>query len=248
MKAVILAAGLGIRIKPLSDKKPKAFLEIENVPLIIRSLNNLNKLGLEEIVIVVGYMEEYFKRRLGKKFKQINITYVTNREYMNTGSMYSLSQTKGIINDNILLLESDLLYEKRALDFLMNSNDPNEILVAPTSGSGDEVYICVDKNNNLTNLGKNIENKDLAIGELVGISKLSKDFLNLLYKKAREDYDNNKKNFHYEEVIYKLSKTYPIKCRLIHDLNWIEIDTINDLNRAKKVIYPKLKKKEDNHG
>jgi len=172
----------------------------------------------------------------------ITITYVINNEYSKTGSMYSLSKTENVVDDDILLLESDLLYEKRALDALMNSQDSNEILVASLSGSGDEVYICVNNKNELIDLGKNIANKNEAIGELVGISKLSLNFLTHLYKKAKEDYQKNENNNHYEEVIFKLSKTYPIKCQLIKNLFWIEIDKYEDLKRAIEVIYPKIKK------
>ncbi|MFX1394889.1 MAG: phosphocholine cytidylyltransferase family protein, partial [Promethearchaeota archaeon] len=159
-----------------------------------------------------------------------------------TGSMYSLSKTENVVDDDILLLESDLLYEKRALDALLNSQESNEILVASLSGSGDEVYICVNNKNELINLGKDIGNKNEAIGELVGISKLSLNFLKYLYKKAKEDYQINEISYHYEEVIFKLSKTYPIKCHLIKNLHWIEIDKYGDLKKAIEVVYPKIKK------
>lgn len=248
MKAVILAAGMGTRLRPLTDEIPKAFLEIDSIPLIKRSLDNLLEIGIKELIIVVGYMEEYFKKNIGNHYKKLTITYITNPEYLTTGSMYSLSQTEGLIDNDILLIESDLLYEKIALEALVDSTEPSEILVAPISGSGDEVYICVNKNNELINLGKNIKKKDKVIGELVGISKLSLDFLLKLFERAKEDYVNNEKNYHYEEVIFELSKTHPIKCRLINELSWIEIDNINDLKRAIEIVYPKIKEKEKING
>ena len=248
MKAVILAAGMGTRLRPLTEKRPKAFLEIDGIPLIRRSIENLLEIGIKEFIIVVGYMKDYFRRKISNYFRDLNIIYVPNQEYSITGSMYSLSVIDGIVDDDILLLESDLLYEKVALKALINSTEPNEILVAPLSGSGDEVYICVNENNELINLGKNIDKKDIAIGELVGISKLSLDFMLKLFECAKEDYAKNEKNYHYEEVIFKLSKTYPIKCRLINDLSWIEIDNENDLKRAIEIIYPKIKIKERING
>ncbi|HEY0090743.1 MAG TPA: hypothetical protein VGB37_17970, partial [Candidatus Lokiarchaeia archaeon] len=189
---------------------------------------------------------DYFKKKISNKYKKIKIKYVLNEDFSNTGSMYSLSKTEGFVDDDILLFESDLLYEKKAIQCLLDSKEPNEILVATLSGSGDEVYIVVNENNELINLGKSITNKKDTIGELVGISKLSLDFLTELYKLAKVDYDNNNLNYHYEEVIFKLSKTYPIKCELIRDLNWIEIDNLEDLNRAKNIIYPKIQSKEKN--
>lgn len=246
MKAVILAAGMGTRLRPLSNNIPKAFVEIDNVPLIIRSLENIKSFDIKDVIIVVGYKGDYFKKKISNKYKKIKIKYVLNEDFSNTGSMYSLSKTEGFVDDDILLFESDLLYEKKAIQCLLDSKEPNEILVATLSGSGDEVYIVVNENNELINLGKSITNKKDTIGELVGISKLSLDFLTELYKLAKVDYDNNNLNYHYEEVIFKLSKTYPIKCELIRDLNWIEIDNLEDLNRAKNIIYPKIQSKEKN--
>ncbi|MFX0069900.1 MAG: sugar phosphate nucleotidyltransferase [Candidatus Hermodarchaeota archaeon] len=243
MKAIILAAGLGIRLRPLTERIPKPLINIDGKTLIKRSLENLNYFKFDEILIVVGYLQDYIKKEIGSNYRNTKITYVFNPDYSNTGSMYSLSQTKDLVNDDILLLEGDLLYDKKALECLLNSTEPNEILVAPLSGSGDEVYICVNESNMLTNLGKNIKNKKDAIGELVGISKLSFDFLLNLYKKAEDNYNKNNKLYHYEEVIYELSKNYPIKCKLINDLNWIEIDNESDLNRAINKIYPKIKNK-----
>ena len=245
MKAIILAAGMGKRLRPFTEDLPKPLLNIDGKSLITRSLDNLNDVGMREVIIVVGYLQDMIKKKIGKYYKNLKITYISNPIFSRTGSMYSLSQTEGIINDGIILLEGDLLYEKKALQTLINSPEPNEILVAPLSGSGDEVYICVNESNELINLGKNIDNKDEAIGELVGITKLSLDFLSNLYKKAEEDYEKNKDLYHYEEVIYRLSKTYHIKCNLIDDLNWIEIDNENDLNRAIKIVYPKIKNKEN---
>jgi len=246
MKTIILAAGMGIRLRPLTEYIPKPFINIDGKTLIIRSLDNINDMGLKEVVIVIGYLRDMFKKKIGNSYKNLKITYVYSQNYSNTGSMYSLSKTEGIIEDEILLLEGDLLYEKKALKYLINSKEPNEILVAPLSGSGDEVYICVNESNELTNLGKNIINKREAIGELVGISKLSSEFLSSLYEMAKEDYKREKNLYHYEEVIFKLSKTHPIKCKLIQDLNWIEIDNENDLRRANNKVYPKIINNERN--
>lgn len=244
MKAIILAAGMGLRLKSLTKKTPKPLLNIDGKPLIIRSLDNLDNIGIKEVIIVVGYLEDFIKKNIGKYYKNIKITYISNPDYSSTGSMYSLSQTEGIVDDEILLIEGDLLYEKKALISLINSTKSNEILIAPLSGSGDEVYICVNESNELINLGKNIENKHDSIGELVGITKLSLDFLLQLYIKAKEDYRRGEKLYHYEEVIFKLSKKFPIKCRIINDLIWVEIDNEKDLIRAKEKIYPKIKMKE----
>jgi len=244
MKAVILAAGIGKRLKPLTNNLPKAFLPIDGIPLIHYSLNNLKNSDITSVTIVVGFMEDFIKKKLGNTFNGIDITYVSNKEYANTGSMYSLSQTEKIVDDDIILLESDLIYEKKSITELIKHPYPNVILTASIRNSGDEVYIHTDEEGYLKNLGKNIEKAD-AIGELVGISKLSFSFFKKLCKIAEEDYEKGERNYHYEEVIYKLSKNTPVKCLLKKDLLWTEIDYYNDLEKATKEIYSKIKIKED---
>lgn len=238
MKAVILAAGMGIRLGKLTKNMPKAFLTVKGKPLIKYSLDNLANAGIKEAIIVVGHMELFFKEHLGNNYNGISIRYIKNEEYSSTGSMYSLSQTEGFIDDDILLLESDLLYDFNALMKLLGSPHKDAILVSPLTGSNDAVYICADGQGHLKNLGKKI-NKEGVIGELVGISKLSRKFLMHLYSFARDDYAKNEMKCHYEECILKASKTIPIKC-LLMKLMWIEVDTESDLKTAREAIFPKL--------
>ena len=239
MKAIILAAGMGRRLKPLTDDLPKAFITINGKPLIYRSLDCLRAVGIKTVIIVVGFMESFFKKKIGETYHDMNILYTSNKKYSTTGSMYSLSQTESLIDDDILLLESDLLYEQRAVEELVNHDYPNIILTSEIRRTGDEVYIYYDKNGYLTKLGKNIDDSN-ALGELVGINKISFSFLEKLFDISKEDYNKGEMKYHYEETIYKLCREVPVKCHMIKDLVWTEIDTYEDLQRAKKYIYSKI--------
>lgn len=240
MKAVILAAGMGLRLGNITKTLPKAFIPIEGKPLIEYSLNSLKRAGIKELIMVVGFMENFFKEKLGTAYKGMKIKYFVNKDYATTGSMCSLSKTEDLINDNILLLDSDILYEERALVELINCPFEDVILITNPSGSGDEIFICIDNEGNLKDLGKNISNKHKSIGETVGITKLSPNFLKHLYAAAKEDYANNKFKHHYEECIFKTSKKHPVKCLLIEDLVWTEIDTKNHLKKAREEIFHRI--------
>lgn len=243
MKAVILAAGLGKRLRPLTNALPKGLIEIGGKTLLEHSLNALVKNGIKEIVIVTGFLNKTIEQKFGREYKDSRIKYVLNKEFSKTGSMYSLSQARSLINDNIILLESDLLYDPKAIRLLLNTNRKNAILVAPLSNSGDEVYICADDKQRIVELGKYIDDaeKSNAIGELVGISKFSKEFLDKLFKMAEKDYVRGKLNYHYEECVFQTSKLdRPVYAEVCKDLAWIEIDNENDLKRAKEQIYPKV--------
>jgi len=243
MKAVILAAGMGTRLRPITETLPKAFLPIDGKPLIYYSLENLAKSGITDVLIVTGFLHDRFHDEIGDSFRDsLNFEYAHNPRYSATGSMYSLSQTQDMIDEDIILLESDLLYEQRAIERLMEHDFRDMMLVAPLSGSGDEVYITADEEMHLTNLGKDIPEKDQAIGELVGITKLSYSYLEKVWECAVQDYENGKENYHYEEVIVRVAKTdRPLQCLKLPGLAWIEIDKAEDLQRAKEVVYPAIR-------
>ena len=244
MKAVILAAGMGKRLGPMTEESPKCLIEIDGKTLLEASLDALKESGVKEVIIVIGHHGDLIKQRLGSEYNGIKLIYIENKRYSETGSMYSFSQTKDLINDGILVLESDLIYDEKAIKTLLNSEFKDAILVAGLLDSGDDVYVVANERGELTNLGKNIseEDKKHAVGALVGISKFSKEFLSKLFEKAEQDYKNSELNCHYEECVFETSRLgYPVYALLCKGLNWIEIDNENDLKRAKEEVYPRIK-------
>ncbi|BCD62070.1 2-aminoethylphosphonate-pyruvate transaminase [Nitratiruptor sp. YY08-26] len=235
--AVILAAGLGSRLKDKTKTKPKGFLEIEGISLIKRCIHNLLECGIEKIYIGTGYLSEFYDE-LAKGYSQIET--IKSDKYKTTSSMYTLYNMKDKIKEDFLLLESDLLYEKRALTSLINDDRKDIVLASGNTNSNDEVYIEVDENCNLINMSKNKEDLNFIYGELVGISKISinryKDICRIF-----DSCDNQK--IDYEYILVESSKEKPIFVKKIDDLIWCEIDDENHLKRAINKIYPKIKAK-----
>ena len=196
--AVILAAGLGSRLKEHTQNKPKAFLEIDGKSLIIRSIESLLALGMEKIIIGTGYLNSYFDE-LSKTYPQV-VT-MRNNEYATTGSMYTLYTVRKLIHESFLLLEGDLLYEPAALDYLVKDEHEDIVLASDATHSGDEVYIQCSKQGFLQTMSKERGSLGHADGELVGISKLSMDALNRMIAFAEENYHKNKKGIHYEDAL-----------------------------------------------
>lgn len=108
--AVILAAGMGTRLGERTKNQPKGFLMLDEKPIVEQSICKLLEMGIEKIVIGTGYLAEAYER-LATRYPQI--TCVRNDEYEKTGSMYTLYNLKDHISDDFLLLESDLIYEKK---------------------------------------------------------------------------------------------------------------------------------------
>lgn len=248
MQAVILAAGKGTRLKAKTDTLPKAMIEIEGKPLLEYSLDALARCGLSDVIIVVGFRHETITRRFGDHYHGLKIQYIENDQYAVSGSMYSLSLVQDIIADEILLLESDLLYEPRVLPRLLDSEYPNCILVAGLSGSGDEVYICTNEKQEIIELGKNISDagRQRAIGELAGISRFHRSFLKSVFTTARQDFQKGEMNYHYEECVFRASRqSMPIHAVTATELAWVEIDTAADLQRAQDQIFPLISRQTE---
>lgn len=246
MQAVILAAGIGARLNTEINALPKGLIEIGGKPLLEYSLEALIQNDISDVIMVVGFQHEKIRNRFGSCYRDLKIEYVLNEKYAHSGSMYSFAMVQDVIEDEIILLESDLLYEPRAVNILLNAGYKNCILVTSLSGSGDEVYICTNEKQEITELGKKIplNRKRNVIGELAGLSRFEGNFLNFVFKKSQKDIGEGKFNYHYEECVFDTSKyTEPVYAVFVDDLLWFEIDTEKDLKKAREQIYPMIRGK-----
>lgn len=231
--AVILAAGFGKRLNLF--EKPKGFLNIAGQYLIEYSIKALLANGIERIVIGTGFKSEFYDH-LTQIYPQI----VTKRndDYLKSGSLKTLGLLEELIDQDILLLESDILYDAHCLNTLIKLPQNNVLLLAQSINEKDGVFVDVDKEHNLVRMTKDRNHlTDPLDGILVGITKLSyptfKNILqikeNLLSKNPFEHYD-----FSFEELkdrffVYDASP-----------LIFTEVDDDEQLNYALTNIYPKL--------
>jgi len=241
MIGVILAAGRGERLRPVTDNLPKGLITLNSRTLLEYSLSALAACGIRKVIIVVGYLAGEVKSRLGASYAGVELVYVESREYATCGSMLSLYLARDLITEDIVLLESDLIFDPSAIDTLIQSGKRNVILVAPCRGNGDEVFIHTDPAGHLTGLGKQTVNEGSALGELVGISKLSLPFLHNLCTQAETQFKQNNKSISYEDAIILTVKNSsdPVDCILLNNLLWTDIDTTDDFERAKEIL-PKI--------
>ena len=235
-----MAGGLGSRFGNRTQAMPKGFIEIDGVAMVERSVQKLIAAGIEEIIIGTGHCSEFYDA-LAKKYPCIKT--VRNDNYENTSSMGTLEVCAPLVKGTALLLESDLLYDAIGLFVLDNDERENVILASGKTNSEDEVYLESDANGVLTGVSKDKSKiKDVA-GELVGISKITKPFLDKMvafYDKTRKE---NAK-IDYESVFCQIAKEDPIYVRKIEYYAWTEIDDEAMLDRANKLIYPRIKENE----
>lgn len=239
-QAVIMAGGLGSRFGGRTKEMPKGFIEIDGVAMVERSVQKLLESGVEEIIIGTGHCFEYYDE-LAKKYHVIKT--VRNDNYKNTSSMGTLEVCAPFIKGDCLILESDLLYDSIGLFVLNNDARKNVILASGPTHSEDEVYLEADKNGVLIGVSKNKSEIKNVSGELVGISKISKDFLDRMVNFYNETRAENAK-IDYEQVFKQIAKDEPIYVRKIEYYAWTEIDDEAMLDRANKLIAPRIKENE----
>jgi 2-aminoethylphosphonate-pyruvate transaminase len=237
--AVILAAGLGSRLKHHTEAQPKGFLEVDGLSLIERSISNLVRAGITEIIIGTGYRSEHFDA-LKQKYPILTFR---NADYSTTGSMYTLYVLRHLIKGPFLLLESDLLYEPVALNYLQEDAAEDLILASGATDSGDEVFIQASSEGLLQQMSKDRTVLKHISGELVGISKLSLKTLEKMASFSETHFKTGHRMLNYEDALVGVAVDHPIHIKIKEDLVWCEIDDESHLNRALSLIYPKIKGK-----
>jgi 2-aminoethylphosphonate-pyruvate transaminase len=180
-------------------------------------------------------MAEYYQRLQDQYADLVQI--IHNERYADSGSMYSLFLAKSAVEGPFLLLESDLVYEQRALSVLLNDAAPNVLLVSGRTEAGDEFYVEATEGF-LKNASK--DRKALAgtvIGEWVGITKLSRSFF-LEMSRHAEKILRDRLRLDYEDSLIATASSVPVRCELVEDLLWSEIDNEAQLLRVIDGIYP----------
>lgn len=252
--AVILAAGLGSRLKDRTTYMPKGFLEIESQSLIERSVKLLLEAGINRIVIGTGHVAERYDDFASRYLKtrtepasspevnpELEISCIRSELYATTGSMYTFYNMRHVLTEPLLLLESDLLYHPSGLQALLQHPAPDVILASGTTHSGDEVYIETGSGNRLINMSKKPEELHHIDAELVGITRLSPETYRRMFAYCESVLETRPK-LDYEHAMVAISDNQnPIVVHKIDQYPWCEIDDENHLQRALQEVWPRIK-------
>jgi 2-aminoethylphosphonate-pyruvate transaminase len=239
--AVILAAGMGRRLQNVLQDAPKGFIRLGERTIIEESIAKLQAFGINRILIVTGYMNTFYER-LAKQYPGIET--IHNAVYATSGSMYSLACAKAVMKDDFLLLESDLIYEKRTLKAALSYAKDNCIVLSGKTNSGDEVYVGGSEKGLIHHLSKKKEDVENVLGELVGVSKISQALFQEMLKEAENIFKENI-NIEYDSgCLARVAKKREVYACVVGDLLWAEVDNEDHLKRAKEKIYPEIIKRD----
>ncbi len=240
MQAIILAAGMGIRLRPFTDDIPKALVPVRGVPLIQRMLSVLAQEDIEEIIVVIGYQGEKIRQAIGSEYKGIPITYAENPLYASTNNVYSLFLAQHYITEDAVLLECDLLISGETIHALVQSQADCNILVSPYDGETmDGTIVLLDKDGAVRELVvKKMQGEDFdytSAYKTVNIYKFKKEFLKDKFFPALSLYVRTQgRDIYYELILGSLIYFHnsDITITKISPSLWCEIDGPDDLKRA----------------
>ena len=228
-----MAAGMGTRFGQMTEKIPKGFIPYNGIPMVVRSIRTLIDCGIDRIIIGTGYKKEEYES-LAKDFPQIECVF--SPRYAETNSMYTLYNCRDAIgNNDFLLLESDLVFEKKAITSMMECPYESAMLITPVTKFQDQYYVEMNDKCQLVNCSTD-KTKINPSGELVGIHKIGSEFFRILV----DEYDKivqEKPKLGYEFQLLDVSKRIrPMNVLKVDGLQWYEIDDINDLDFAQKNV------------
>ena len=246
MKMIILAAGEGTRLRPLTNNKPKCMVKYKNRPIIDYILEAANDCNISDIAVVNGYKKEVLEEHLKNK----NITFFTNKNYDKTNMVSTLFNAKGYMNDDIVISYADIVYKKDVLEKLINDNNDFSVVVdrdwkklwsLRMDNPLDDAETLKIDNGKIVELGKKPNSYDEIEGQYIGLIKVSKNIINKIIRYYEsldknqiydgKDYDNMYMTSFIQMIIDNMVYVKPV----FINGGWIEIDSVEDLN-----VYEKL--------
>lgn len=238
MKAVILAAGIASRLRPLTDNTPKCLLEVGSKCLLGRTIDSLISNGFKEFVVVTGYLKEMIEGYISANYPSLKVEYIFNDKYASTNNIYSLWMTKEAVKDqDIMLLDSDILFDSPIITALLESPHENCLALNSHELGDEEIKVIVDETNRIKEISKVCSIED-AVGESVGIEKFSAPLVKLLFDEMDDMILNkNQSGIFYEaafeNIIEKGADMYIVDTTKIFSM---ELDTVEDFETACKKL------------
>jgi choline kinase len=239
MKTVILAAGAGSRLKPLTDHLPKCLLKTGGKSILELTIENLLATGNSEIIIVTGYLEEKIKEFIRNRFPQLKVTFILNSNYTSTNNIYSLWLAKDeVLGDDMLMMDSDIIFDKSIITKLLDSGYKNCLALKRHDVHEEEIKVRTDENGRVIEIGKTVVPSEAA-GESIGIEVFGKDLLPELFAIIdRLVVEEKKVNLFYEAAFQELAdKKRDFFVVDTTEYPCMEIDTKEDLAAAEELIF-----------
>jgi len=242
MKGLILSAGMGTRLDPLTRTQPKCLVHVAGKPMMEYQLESLRRAAVKDCVIVVGYMADAVRNHFGSNYRGISLTYVENKVYDQTNNLYSFWLAKAEFNDDILLLESDLVFDDRLVGQLVQMNEANVAIVDRFQSHMDGTVILANGGAAMSMVLKSDQGPGFDYRpalKTVNIYRLSRESLAKTILPEMESFlAKGRTNLYYEAVFASLISSGRMEMAVMNtgSKKWAEIDTLSDLREAERMF------------
>lgn len=243
MQAVILAAGMGRRLKEHTKDKTKCMVKVGGMTLIERGLRILDEEGLSQIVIVTGYQAQGLKAHVASLTLKTPVVYVDNTEYEKSSNLYSLLLARQYLEtDDTLVIESDIIYDKAVVDRILSAEDECLTFVSKPKPWMDGSIVTLDKDGYIKDFigADNFEFKDMdSYYKTVSMYKLGHEYLNKVYLPLLAAYVQAwGGRTHYESAlkVVAFKEQSVIKAMVLETEKWYEINDIQDMDIAESIF------------
>ncbi|MDA3893603.1 MAG: phosphocholine cytidylyltransferase family protein [Salinivirgaceae bacterium] len=241
--ALLLAAGTGSRLFPLTKSSPKCLTLVNEKSILDRLVNNLKKQGFKRLVIVTGYQKECIMDYLGSKSGDLSIEYIYSPLFRTTNNIYSLWMARHIINEPFVLFESDLVLNTSLLNDMVY---PDRMAVALMQPWLNGTTVSLSSTNQVTQFQKGTSETYTDIRyKTVNIYSFSLSSWKVIVERLNQYILDGKVNCYYETVFSEMvdNKSLTFESVSFDHKPWYEIDTIHDLAEAEKLFPMELKKR-----
>lgn len=235
--AVLLAAGTGSRLKPLTDDAPKCLSEVNGITILQRLIQSLSEHGFTRLVIVVGYLGHRVRDFLNERNDELEIEFVTNPRYATTNNLYSLWLARLSIDEPCLLLESDVVFDSSLLRGMLQ---PNRMAVSQMRPWMNGTTVSVDTAQHVTAFQiANAKAGCESVHKTVNMYSFSRDTWRKFVQRLSSHVTAGRVNEYYETVLAEMLGDGSIAMEAVpFDKGcWYEIDTLEDLQEA-ELMFP----------
>lgn len=233
---------MGSRIRPLTDNCPKSLLKVGGNTILEMMLSHLHDCGINEVVFVLGYLQEQIKDFVKAKFPDLNACFVTNERYAETNTGFSLMLSRDFIAGSAFIkFDADVVFDKEILEKLIASEYENCLCIDKNINlDAEEIKVIIDDQNRVIKASKTVNPKDAA-GESIGIEKISNATAKLLFAELELMMQDEQNHQEYYEGAYErlMDNNVAFHALDISGLKWTEIDTKEDFAAAEKIFSQK---------
>ncbi|KEH94437.1 CTP--phosphocholine cytidylyltransferase [Clostridium massiliodielmoense] len=230
MRAIILAAGKGTRLRPLTEFTPKPLIKVNGKPIIERQIECLIEKGIKEIIIVTGYLAEKFYY-IVEKYDYINIKLVYNENYDKFNNIYTMYLVKEYLKDTYVL-DGDVYINNN----FISSNLNRSTYFGIKKNSFEDEWVIYDKNSKIANIKVESSINDYKT-ILSGISYWSREEGNIINDILEETLKKDIwKNLYWDNIVKDNLSKMDIYLNKINSDDCFEIDSIKDLKETEKLV------------